>query len=215
MVILEVRKSILKYHRARFLTSSPDIPYLPPDTGIEVAFVGRSNSGKSSVLNALTGQKSLAFTSKKPGCTQMINSFEVMSDRRLVDLPGYGYARVPQKTQELWRSALDKYFRSRKSLKGIVLLMDIRHPLSYLDKQMISWVKDSRFSKTILLTKADKLSSSRCRIQLNSVRQSLLTLDKSAQVELFSSLRKIGVDQLRIQIQAWLCGEAQGKDNCI
>jgi len=145
------------YNRIEFLKSANDKKQLPPDIGAEVAFGGRSNAGKSSALNAITGFKRLARTSKTPGRTQLINFFQLDPQRRLVDLPGYGYAKVPDAIKFHWEKILSEYIMQRQSLKGIVLLMDIRHPLKPLDWQMIEWGLSQQLPLHILLTKADKL----------------------------------------------------------
>lgn len=191
------------YHKTRFITSAPDIRHLPDDQGIEVAFAGRSNAGKSSALNTLTNQKNLARTSKTPGRTQMINLFEVEPGRRLVDLPGYGYAEVPEQVKRQWQRALGEYLQQRCSLQGLVLLMDIRHPLRDLDQQMITWAVDSRIPVLALLTKADKLGSSACKAQLNMVREASIAFNGDIQIESFSSLKKMGVDRLRQKLDSW------------
>ena len=150
----------LNYHKARFLTSAANISQLPEDSGVEIAFAGRSNAGKSTALNALTNQKSLARTSKTPGRTQLINLFEVEPQCKLVDLPGYGYAAVPEQMKLQWQKSLAEYLQKRECLQGVVILMDIRHPLKDLDQQMIEWAVASDLPVLLLLTKADKLSQS-------------------------------------------------------
>jgi len=144
--------------KATFTISAPDIRKLPEDSGIEVAFAGRSNAGKSSALTTLTNQKSLARTSKTPGRTQLINVFEIGDNKRLVDLPGYGFAKVPLEMKKKWQKALGEYLEKRESLKGLVVLMDIRHPLKDLDRDLIEWAVDSELPVLALLTKADTLS---------------------------------------------------------
>ncbi|MDT0204929.1 ribosome biogenesis GTP-binding protein YihA/YsxC [Serratia marcescens] len=191
------------YHVTHFVTSAPDIRHLPGDAGIEVAFAGRSNAGKSSALNTLTNQKSLARTSKTPGRTQLINLFEVEDSIRLVDLPGYGYAEVPEEMKRKWQRALGEYLQMRNSLKGLVVLMDIRHPLKDLDQQMIQWAVDVGTPVLVLLTKADKLASGARKAQLNMVREAVLPFMGDIQVEAFSSLKKIGVDKLRQKLDTW------------
>ncbi|MFS2225333.1 ribosome biogenesis GTP-binding protein YihA/YsxC [Pantoea sp. B65] len=191
------------YHVTHFVTSAPDIRHLPADTGIEVAFAGRSNAGKSSALNTLTNQKSLARTSKTPGRTQLINLFEVEEGIRLVDLPGYGYAQVPEEMKLKWQRALAEYLRMRKCLKGLVVLMDIRHPLKDLDQSMIQWAVESRIPVLVLLTKADKLASGARKAQLDMVREASMAFVGDIQVEMFSSLKKIGVDKLRQKLDSW------------
>lgn len=191
------------YHVTHFVTSAPDIRHLPADVGIEVAFAGRSNAGKSSALNTLTNQKSLARTSKTPGRTQLINLFQVADGIRLVDLPGYGYAEVPEEMKRKWQRALGEYLQKRECLKGLVVLMDIRHPLKDLDQQMIEWAVQSQIPVLVLLTKADKLASGARKSQLNMVREASLAFMGDVQVELFSSLKKIGVDKLRLKLDSW------------
>ncbi|STH33462.1 GTP-binding protein [Escherichia coli] len=162
-----------------------------------------SNAGKSSALNTLTNQKSLARTSKTPGRTQLINLFEVADGKRLVDLPGYGYAEVPEEMKRKWQRALGEYLEKRQSLQGLVVLMDIRHPLKDLDQQMIEWAVDSNIAVLVLLTKADKLASSARKAQLNMVREAVLAFNGDVQVETFSSLKKQGVDKLRQKLDTW------------
>ncbi|MDL4913204.1 MAG: ribosome biogenesis GTP-binding protein YihA/YsxC [Enterobacterales bacterium endosymbiont of Blomia tropicalis] len=195
--------SELNYHVTRFVLSAPDIRHLPSDTGIEVAFAGRSNAGKSSALNTLTNQKSLARTSKTPGRTQLINLFEVSEGKRLVDLPGYGYAEVPEAMKLKWQRALGEYLQKRQALKGLVVLMDIRHPLKDLDQQMIQWSVESGIPVLLLLTKADKLASGARKTQLNRVREASMAFMGDVQVEVFSSLKKLGVDKVRHKLDSW------------
>ncbi|MDQ5891745.1 MAG: GTP-binding protein [Pseudomonadota bacterium] len=191
------------YHMTRFIISAPDIRHLATDSGIEVAFAGRSNAGKSSALNTLTNQKNLARTSKTPGRTQLINLFQVVDGVRLVDLPGYGYAEVPEQMKIKWQRALGEYLQKRNSLKGLVVLMDIRHPLKDLDQQMIQWAVDVQLPVLVLLTKADKLASGARKTQLNMVRESVLPFMGDIQVEAFSSLKKLGVDKLQQKLDNW------------
>jgi len=195
--------SALNYHVTHFMLSAPDIRHLPSDSGIEVAFAGRSNAGKSSALNTLTNQKSLARTSKTPGRTQLINLFEVVEGKRLVDLPGYGYAEVPEEMKRKWQRSLAEYLQKRRALKGLVVLMDIRHPLKDLDQNMIEWAVQSQIPVLILLTKADKLASGARKAQLNIVREASLAFMGDVQVEMFSSLKKLGVDKLRQKLDSW------------
>ena len=193
----------LNFNKVRFVTSAPDIRHLPDDSGVEVAFAGRSNAGKSSALNALTNQKNLARTSKTPGRTQLINLFELEPGKRLVDLPGYGYAQVPEEMKRKWQRALAEYLEKRQSLQGLVVLMDIRHPLKDLDQQMILWAVESNVQVLVLLTKADKLASGARKAQLNMVREAVLAFNGDVQVEAFSSLKKLGVDKLRQKLDSW------------
>lgn len=187
----------------KFVISAPDIRHLPKDSGIEVAFAGRSNAGKSSALNALTQQKGLARTSKTPGRTQLINLFEVEEGIRLVDLPGYGYAEVPEDMKRKWQHALGEYLQKRECIKGLVILMDIRHPLKDLDMQMIEWSVTMEVPVLVLLTKADKLASGARKKQLMEVRQILEPLGGDIEVEYFSALKKMGIDKLRIKLDHW------------
>ncbi len=173
------------YQLTHFVTSAPDIRHLPADTGIEVAFAGRSNAGKSSALNTLTNQKNLARTSKTPGRTQLINLFEVAEGKRLVDLPGYGYAQVPEEMKIVAARAGE--YGKRLCLKGLVVLMDIRHPLKDLDQQMIEWAVESDIQVLVLLTKADKLASGARKAQVNMVREAVLAFN--GDVRLNPSLR--------------------------
>ncbi|MGL9735772.1 MAG: ribosome biogenesis GTP-binding protein YihA/YsxC [Symbiopectobacterium sp.] len=191
------------YNLTHFVTSAPDIRHLPADSGIEVAFAGRSNAGKSSALNTLTNQKSLAHTSKTPGRTQLINLFEVTDGVRLVDLPGYGYAEVPEEMKRKWQKALGEYLQKRACLQGLVVLMDIRHPLKDLDQQMIEWAVDVNLPVLILLTKSDKLVSGVRKAQLNVVRAAVLEFGGDIQVETFSSLKNEGGDKLRQKLDLW------------
>ncbi len=191
------------YHMTHFVISAPDIRHLPSDEGIEVAFAGRSNAGKSSALNTLTGQKSLARTSKTPGRTQLINLFQVEEGVRLVDLPGYGYAQVPEEMKRKWQRALGEYLQMRNCLKGLVVLMDIRHPLKDLDQQMIQWAVDVGTPVLVLLTKADKLASGARKAQTTLVRNEVESFMGDIQVEAFSSLKKIGVDKLMAKLNTW------------
>ncbi len=191
------------YHMTHFVMSAPDIRHLPADTGIEVAFAGRSNAGKSSALNTLTNQKSLARTSKTPGRTQLINLFEVEPEIRLVDLPGYGYAEVPEEMKRKWQRALGEYLQKRHSLKGLVVLMDIRHPMKDLDQQMVQWAVGVDIPVLVLLTKSDKLASGASKAQLNLVREAAAAFEGDIQVEAFSSLKKTGVDKLRLKLDTW------------
>ncbi|MFC2544702.1 MAG: ribosome biogenesis GTP-binding protein YihA/YsxC [Aggregatibacter sp.] len=193
----------LNYHKTHFLTSSPNLKSLPEDSGVEIAFAGRSNAGKSTALNALTNQKNLARTSKTPGRTQLINLFEVEPQCKLVDLPGYGYAAVPEQMKLQWQQALGEYLQKRECLAGIVILMDIRHPLKDLDQQMIEWAVVSEKPVLLLLTKADKLSQSERSKQVKMVREAILPFQGDIQVEAFSALKRTGIDRLAAKLDAW------------
>lgn len=195
------------YQQARFLTSAPDIRFAPPDEGAEVAFAGRSNAGKSSALNVISSQKALARTSKTPGRTQQINFFAMDEEHRLVDLPGYGYAKVPIKMKRQWQAALSEYLEKRTALKGLVLLMDVRHPLTEFDVQMLGWTAQARLPTHVLLTKADKLRRGAAQASLLQVRKQLSALHPWATVQLFSALDRQGVDEARRQLDRWLFPE--------
>ena len=199
----------LNYRNTGFITSAPTIRHLPNDTGVEIAFAGRSNAGKSSALNRITDQKSLARTSKTPGRTQLINMFEVIPGCNLIDLPGYGYAQVPLEMKLKWQESLGEYLQKRECLQGLVVLMDIRHPLKDLDQQMIMWAIESRLPVLVLLTKADKLKSGARKQQLMKVRDNVKTFGGDVQVEAFSSLKGIGVDQVRRKLDEWFAPELE------
>jgi GTP-binding protein len=202
-----VTESRIDFRRAKFLISAPDIAhldqYLPGDIGVEIAFAGRSNAGKSSALNALTEQKSLARTSKTPGRTQLINVFQLDDDRRLVDLPGYGFAQVPLALKNKWQQALGEYLQKRACLSGVVVLMDIRHPLKDLDMQMIEWAVLSNIPVLALLTKSDKLTQSVKMKTVNDVRAALKSFGDKVQVETLSSLKGTGKPKVLSILNDW------------
>jgi GTP-binding protein len=202
-----VTESHIDFRRAKFLISAPDIAhldqYLPGDVGVEIAFAGRSNAGKSSALNALTEQKNLARTSKTPGRTQLINVFELDAQRRLVDLPGYGFAQVPLAMKNKWQQALGEYLQKRACLSGVVVLMDIRHPLKDLDMQMIEWAVASEIPVLALLTKSDKLAQSAKMKTVNEVRKALTDFGDWVQVESFSSLKGTGKPKVLSILNEW------------
>lgn len=193
----------LNYAKTHFILSAPDITHLPVDTGVEIAFAGRSNAGKSSALNTLTNQKSLARTSKTPGRTQLINLFEVEENCRLVDLPGYGYAQVPEAIKRKWQKSLGEYLQKRESLKGLVILMDIRHPLKDLDQQMIEWAVSVNIPVMLLLTKADKLASGAQKKQVNMVKEAILPFQGDITVAPFSSPKRVGLEALKQKLDEW------------
>lgn len=188
---------------AKFLKSAAKIDQLPPDDGYEVAFAGRSNAGKSSALNCLTGIKQLARTSKTPGRTQLINLFSLDSERRLVDLPGYGYAKVPQAIKLAWQRSLGEYLENRQCLKGLILLMDIRHPLKELDEVMLHWAIEASLPTHILLTKSDKLKRGAVNQVIMRVEQRY-DLAETVTVQSFSSLKRQGVEQVQQLMSSWL-----------
>ncbi|GEA61338.1 putative GTP-binding protein EngB [Vibrio comitans NBRC 102076] len=193
----------IHYQNTHFITSAPDIRHLPEDEGIEIAFAGRSNAGKSSALNRLTNQRALAKTSKTPGRTQLINLFKVDENCHIVDLPGYGFAQVPLELKKKWQKSLGEYLQRRECLKGLVVLMDIRHPMKDLDQQMIFWAVDSGIPVQVLLTKADKLKSGARKAALLKIRKDAEGFGGDVNVEAFSSLKGIGVDQLRARLDTW------------
>ena len=191
------------YTKAKFLMSAPDIRHLKQDEGIEVAFAGRSNAGKSSALNTLTRQKNLARTSKTPGRTQLINIFELDETRRLVDLPGYGFAQVPIAMKKKWQASLGEYLQKRKSLRGLVVMMDIRHPFKDLDQDLIYWAVDAGLPVIALLTKADKLKSGKRKEAFMFARDAALAFNGDVTVQAFSSLSKIGVSEAAAVLDKW------------
>ncbi|ASG04863.1 ribosome biogenesis GTP-binding protein YihA/YsxC [Vibrio anguillarum] len=193
----------IHYQNTHFITSAPDIRHLPDDEGIEIAFAGRSNAGKSSSLNRLTNQKNLAKTSKTPGRTQLINLFKVTEGCHIVDLPGYGFAQVPLELKKKWQKSLGEYLQKRKSLKGLVVLMDIRHPMKDLDQQLISWAVDCYIPVLVLLTKADKLKSGARKAQVLKIREEARSFGGDVTVDAFSSLKGLGVDVLRNKLDTW------------
>ncbi|WP_223270417.1 ribosome biogenesis GTP-binding protein YihA/YsxC [Colwellia sp. C1TZA3] len=193
--------------KATFTLSAPDIRRLPADSGIEVAFAGRSNAGKSSALNTLTNQRGLARTSKTPGRTQLINIFEIAENKRLVDLPGYGFAKVPMEMKKKWQKALGEYLEKRECLKGLVILMDIRHPLKDLDMDLIQWAVDGELPVLALLTKSDKLSQGKVSGQVLAVRKELALLNADIKVQAFSSLKRTGSEQADKVICDWFQDE--------
>lgn len=192
------------YQQTTFLLGAPDPQRAPPDVGAEVAFAGRSNSGKSSALNTITGQRSLARTSKAPGRTREINFFEVADQLRLVDLPGYGYAKVSQTIKQQWQRNIARYLESRRSLCGVVLLMDVRHPLKEIDRQLLGWCQSAELGTHILLTKADKLKRGPAKTTLLEVRRQLTGLHSGASVQLFSSHTRAGCDEVQAVLDRWL-----------
>ncbi|ARG96310.1 ribosome biogenesis GTP-binding protein YihA/YsxC [Legionella micdadei] len=191
------------YTRAVFLKSAARVSQLPPDEGFEVAFAGRSNAGKSSALNCLTGIKQLARTSKTPGRTQLINLFGIDESRRLVDLPGYGYAKVAQHIKEDWQQNLAHYLEVRQCLRGLILLMDCRHPLKELDQMMVDWAIRRQLPVHILLTKSDKLSRGETKSTVLKVKQFYQSMGGLITVQSFSSLKKEGIDGLISKLNEW------------
>jgi GTP-binding protein len=192
------------FQNAVFHISAHNLRDLPPASGIEVAFAGRSNAGKSSALNTLANHNRLAYVSKQPGRTQLINFFALGGDRYLVDLPGYGYAKVPAALRQHWQTTLSAYLTDRPTLNALVLVMDCRHPLTPLDRQMLDWFGHSGRPVHVLLTKADKLSRQAANQTLLAVRKELTENWDNCTIQLFSSLKKQGVEEAEKIIGSWL-----------
>lgn len=192
------------FRNAVYHASAHHLRDLPPATGREIAFAGRSNAGKSSAINTLADHNRLAFVSKQPGRTQLINFFSLGDEKYLVDLPGYGYAKVPEAMRNHWQQVLAAYLSDRFSLHGLVLVMDSRHPLQPLDWQMLNWFLPTGKPVHILLTKADKLSKSAGLKTLREVKAELAKFNNTITVQLFSSLKKQGVEEAEAAIGEWL-----------
>ena len=193
----------MKFDQTCFQTSAATLEDCPADSSAEVAFAGRSNAGKSSAVNVITSLPQLARTSKTPGRTQLINFFFIEEGKYLVDLPGYGYAKVPLEKRDKWQFELEKYLRRRKALVGLILLSDIRHPLKKFDRMMIEWAVQADLPLHLLLTKADKLKHGATQKTLLEVEKELTAFD-NVSVQLFSALRNIGVDRVRKVLTHWL-----------
>jgi len=194
----------ISFNNAKFIKGAHKLEQCLPDTGLEVAVAGRSNAGKSSALNVIVGNKSLARTSKQPGRTQQINYFELGEQQYLVDLPGYGFAKVPPKLRQHWDQTLSAYFETRQSLAGLIVIMDVRHPMKDLDRQLIEWVADIGIATHCLLTKSDKLSKGKAAAALQETRRQLALIEPDISAQLFSALDKRGVDEAREAIHGWL-----------
>jgi len=192
------------YRSAQFLISASKLSQCPADTGWEVAFAGRSNAGKSSAINSLTNNKKLAKTSKTPGRTQLINFFRLTDQQRLVDLPGYGFAKVPQSVKRAWTRQLENYLQQRQCLRGLILLMDVRHPMQPFDAQMLDWALQADMPVHILLTKADKLKKGPANSTLLKLRESLQPHRELVSAQLFSALKHTGHKELTAVLNAWL-----------
>jgi len=193
-------KKVNPFRIASYVLNAHELKQLPKDEGIEVAISGRSNAGKSSAINALTDQKSLARTSKTPGRTQQIVIFELDENRRIADLPGYGFAKVPLQLKEHWRNVMARYFQTRKCLRGVVLVMDIRHPMREFDQQMLNWCESAGVPCHILLTKADKLKRGPAQSTLLKVQRDLPAI---ASAQVFSSTNKTGLEELVDRLSDW------------
>jgi len=193
-----------------FLLGAAEPHQFPDDNKLEIAFAGRSNVGKSSAINAITNRRKLARTSKTPGRTQQINFFSLGEDARLVDLPGYGFAQVPLAVKEKWQTTIQHYLSQRSNLLILVLLMDIRHPLTELDWQIVNWASQSELPTQVLLTKADKLKRGKASAALLGVEKQLKKIPGEFAVEVFSSLNFTGVNAMRMQLAEWV---AAGQDD--
>ncbi len=193
----------IRYQQAKFLTSAAKIEQLPSDEGIEVAFVGRSNVGKSSIINRLCQQRGLAHTSKTPGRTRLINLFELDETRRLVDLPGYGFAKVSKSMKKDWQMLLNDYFEQRQCLVGLVLIMDCRHPLTELDCMMLDWCVQHQLAIHVVLNKSDKLNQNDKMSVLRLLKNHCAQYQINATVQLFSALKMTGLGELKEQCDTW------------
>lgn len=198
-------KRPLHYQNAVFIKSAAKVDQCPADEGAEIAFAGRSNAGKSSALNAITNIGKLARTGKMPGRTQLLNFFAIDGSHRLVDLPGYGFAKVPMSVKLQWQEQLENYLRNRQSLRGLMLVMDSRHPLKEFDCMMLEWACSISMPTHILLTKSDKLSRGLAQSTLLSVRKEVSDDSQLVSVQLFSSLKKTGVEEARAKLDEWFC----------
>ncbi len=195
------------FSQAAFFTTVNDLHALPLHGGKEVAFVGRSNAGKSSAINTLANHVRLAYTSKTPGRTQHLNYFSLGDSRFLVDLPGYGYAKVPPAIKAHWENLLNVYLQTRETLCGLVLIMDSRHPLSELDERMLEWFMPTGKPVHILLTKSDKLSRQQATLTLSRVKSHINEYYPNCSVQLFSSLKKVGMEEAEAVIAGWLAAD--------
>ncbi|HIO96515.1 MAG TPA: YihA family ribosome biogenesis GTP-binding protein, partial [Leucothrix sp.] len=192
------------YQQARFLQSATTTKTLPPELGFEVAFSGRSNSGKSSTLNKLCQQKSLARTSKTPGRTQLINFFSLPEGKYLVDLPGYGYAKVPNAVKFEWQRFIESYLSNRFTLQGLVIVMDIRRPMLEFDLNMLKWAEAHQLPVHVVLNRHDKLKHGQAKSALLKTQQQLNKYNNECSVQMFSALKGLGVDELSKQLDKWL-----------
>jgi len=191
------------YHKVKFLLSAPSISGCPEDTGFEVVIAGRSNAGKSSAINTLTGQKKLARVSKTPGRTQHLVYFELDSNRKIVDLPGYGFAKVPLEVKKKWHQSMEEFFQNRKAISGGVIVMDIRHPLMEFDQMMLNWMTAMNIPVHILLTKADKLSFGAAKNVALKINKTVSRY-RNVSVQTFSSLKNSGIEELHQKLNQFL-----------
>jgi GTP-binding protein len=199
----------INYQKAEFLLSVANISQLPPDEGAEVAIVGRSNSGKSSILNQITQNKRLARVSKTPGRTQHINLFALSEKFRLADLPGYGFANVPLEVKEKWQRLLDSYLSTRHCLHGLILVMDIRHPLKEIDNQLLQWSNQADIPVHILLNKGDKLTRNAIKSTERKVMDAINIYQNPISVQVFSALTGDGAKELRKKLDEWFFNDRQ------
>lgn len=197
------KSKVIDFRRTTFVTSAPDISKLPNDVGAEIAIIGRSNSGKSSSINAICDQKTLAKTSRTPGRTRLINLFKVNEGKYLVDLPGYGYAQVPEQMKRQWQKAMTDYLQQRKCLCGLVVTMDIRTPLRDHDRMIIDWSIAANLPCLILITKADKFGVNKRKEMVGEVKTQLSEFGGNFTIIAFSALRKIGIDETRNVLKNW------------
>ncbi len=202
-----------RYRQTRFLTSAARLDQAPSDQGYEVAFAGRSNAGKSSAINVLCDQKGLARTSRTPGRTQLLNFFEIDPQRRLVDLPGYGYAQVAESVKRDWQGALADYLEQRQCLRGLILVMDARHPLKPYDQQMLAWANQIPLPVHVLLTKSDKLNRRESEAALGLVSEALRDFSTDFSVQTFSALKRWGIDEAHARLDQWLETGAENEAN--
>lgn len=196
------------WNQASFLTSAACFEQLPDDQGAEVAFIGRSNAGKSSAINTLVGIRGLAKTSKTPGRTQLMNCFSLGEHKRLVDLPGYGFAKVPVRVKKAWHAFINDYLANRQCLKALVLLMDSRHPLKPQDQEMLDWAHTYEIPVLVLLTKSDKLTRSALSQTKHQVMHALQHYP-SVRLVMFSSLNKMGLHEAREVLAGWFNSNGQ------
>lgn len=192
-----------QYQKAYFLISAAEMQQLPPDEGMEVAMVGRSNAGKSSVLNRITRNKALARVSKTPGRTQLVNIFVLDSERRIADLPGYGYAKVPLAVKLKWQKTVDRYINERACLKGLILVMDIRHPFKELDIKLLEYCDQRGLPVHVLLNKADKLTRTQIAKTLRDAKAALTGYHNSVTFQIFSALKGQGMEELHALLDRW------------
>ena len=199
----------IHFNSAQFLVSAAKLSQCPEDIGAEVAFAGRSNAGKSSAINTLTHQSRLARTSKTPGRTQLLNFFSLnIEGCRIVDLPGYGYAKVPIAIKEHWQKHLDAYLQKRLCLRGVVLVMDIRHPMKDFDEMMTQWCESTRVPLHVLLTKSDKIKRGPAQATLLKLTKELTArLGDNVSLQTFSAPKYLGVDQLQLRLSDWMLAE--------